>query len=77
LCEGLREGSCRRYVGCNAATVPAMWRLGWIVLQSGLLEVNGFWLKWVDLKNFWVWIVDGGVHGDSRILMFECFEMAK
>ena len=35
-----------------------------------LLEVSGFWLKWVDLKNFWVWIVDSGVHGNSGILMF-------
>jgi hypothetical protein len=32
--------------------------------------VSGFWLKWVDLKNFWVWIVDSGVHGNSGILMF-------
>ncbi len=27
-------------------------------------------MKWVDLKNFWVWIGDGGVHGDFMILMF-------
>ena len=41
--------------------VPATWRLGWLVLQSGLLEVSGFWLKWVDLIfffSFWVCIVD-------------------
>jgi hypothetical protein len=38
--------------------VPAMWRLGWLVLQSGLLEVSGFWLKWVDLFFFLVRIVD-------------------
>ena len=25
--------------------ISAMWRLGWLVLQSGLLEVSGFWLK--------------------------------
>ena len=29
----------------NGELFPAMWRLGWIVLQSGLLEVSGFWLK--------------------------------
>jgi hypothetical protein len=40
------------------------------VLQLGLLEVSGFWLKWVDLEIFWVWIVDGGVHSDYGILMF-------
>ena len=44
--------------------VPTMWRLGWLVLQPGLLKVSGFWLKWVDLNFFiflfffWVWIVD-------------------
>ena len=27
--------------------------------------------EWVDLKNFWVWIVDSRVHGNSGILMFE------
>ena len=32
--------------------VPATWRLGWLVLQSGLLEVSGFWFKWVDLIFF-------------------------
>ena len=33
--------------------------------------MSGFWLKWVDLKNFWVWIVDSRVHDNSGILMFE------
>ena len=32
--------------------------------------MSEFWLKWVDLKNLWVGIVDSGVHGNSGILMF-------
>ena len=32
--------------------VLTTWRLGWLVLQSSLLEVSGFWLKWVDLFFF-------------------------
>ena len=34
--------------------IPAMWRLGWLVLQLGLLEVSGFWLKWVDLNFYFL-----------------------
>ena len=74
--QGVARGKFSATCGLRSALewsrrelVPATWRLGWLVLQSGLLEVSGFWLKWVDLFiylffiyffffSFWVCIVD-------------------
>jgi hypothetical protein len=54
--QGVARGKFSATCGLRSALewsrrelVPATWRLGWLVLQSGLLEVSGFWLKWVDL----------------------------
>ena len=68
--------------------IAACWahRFQWVIdlVVFGNLQIKwtlkwfgDIWLKWVDLINFWVWIVDGGVYSDSEILMFECSVMVE